>query len=163
MSDRFGTANVSPFVTHRDKVLGWYGTAGYLRQVVLGLWSGGAYPVNLSRLGGLDDAHFAAVIAMLEHYRVHGESDAAFVALAEACLERGEQERAAAERSNALDTWCSQAQREVVAKGGRRGLVDDHANWFEARFEEGMASEAAAGAAIQRDLDAERARRRAED
>jgi len=40
----------SPFFTHRDKVLGYYGAASCLRQFVLAMWNGKGYPVDLSQI-----------------------------------------------------------------------------------------------------------------
>lgn len=55
----------SPFVTHRNKVLGYYGTAFYLRRLVLAMWNGTGYPTGLSFLTGLDSDHAEAAFEMM--------------------------------------------------------------------------------------------------
>lgn len=42
---------LSPFLTHRDKVLGYYNSASWLRAMVLALWRGSTHKVGLSQLG----------------------------------------------------------------------------------------------------------------
>ncbi len=77
----------SPFVVHRAKIIGDYGTAEWLRSVVLAMWNGSAHKVGLSKLVSLDDEHFRAFMEMLESYRRHGENDPAFLAIADECRE----------------------------------------------------------------------------
>lgn len=72
----------SPFVVHRQKVLGNYRTAVFLRRLVLAMWNGNGYPIGLSELTGLDADHREAAIDMMLSYAVNGENDEAFMALA---------------------------------------------------------------------------------
>ena len=88
----------SPFEKHREKVLGHYATAEWLRRFVLSMWNGDGYQIGLSRLRSLDDQHFQAVIEMLTSYRLHGESDPDFMALADECRELHHAGLAASER-----------------------------------------------------------------
>lgn len=103
----------SPFRMHRDKVLGYYGTAAWLRQVVMALWSGSATPVGLSNLQGVDDDHFKAFIDMVTHYRRVGESDLAFRQLVEEVQARHAAERQAVERAMAYEAWSREAAGEL--------------------------------------------------
>lgn len=84
----------SPFITHRDKVLGYYNTSSWLRQLVLAMWSGNNHKVGLSQLAGVDEDHATAALEMLYGYRKNGENDPAFMALADECLNRLDEERA---------------------------------------------------------------------
>lgn len=139
----------SVFSTHRDKVLGHYSTASWLRQLVLAMWRGSDYPVGLSTLYSIDAEHFAAAIAMMQSYRKHGEDDESFMALAIECQQRIEAEKAAAERATRLEAWCKQAQRAVVEAGGRECYVSDHFGWFEIQFIAGYTPEGAADLALK--------------
>ena len=104
-------ANQSPFITHRDKVLGHYSTARWLRGVVMSLYSGSAHPVSLSPLTNTDAAHYAAFLEMVSHYRNVGENDPALHALVEEIQRRLRDEQAAEERSLRLGDWNSEARR----------------------------------------------------
>lgn len=148
-------AQQSPFITHRDKVLGYYSTAGWLRALVLAMWNGSAHKVGLSQLASLDDAHATATLEMIASYRRHGENDPAFMSLADECRKRLEEEQAAAERSERLDEWCRDAQREIRRLGGKAGIVDDRYNWFVDRFDAGDEPEAAARLAVEIKLSVE--------
>lgn len=125
----------SPFVTHRDKVLGYYSTASWLRQLVLAMWNGADYPVGLSSLASLDDNHAKAAFDMLLSYRQRGEVDPAFMALAQECLSRQHAEIAAAKRAEELEWWMSEAEKTARSLGLSPGVTDDRYNWFEARFD----------------------------
>jgi hypothetical protein len=129
----------SPFGVHRDKVLGHYSTASWLRRVVMALWSGSTHPVSLSPLGTLDAAHYAAFNEMLDHYRRYGESDPALRRLVSEIDARMQAERAAEERDKALEAWCAQVKRELRAVGRPTGDVDDRYSWYEAQFDAGAA------------------------
>jgi hypothetical protein len=96
---------ISPFRVHRDKVLGYYSTAGWLRNVVMALWRGSAHPVGLSKLAGVDDQHFQAFIDMVTHYRREGENDLAFRQLVQDVEARIHEEKSAAERGKQLEAW----------------------------------------------------------
>lgn len=143
----------SPFQTHRDKVLGFYSTASWLRALVLALWRGSAHKVGLSQLAQVDDAHAAAALDMMASYRRYGERDPAFMALAEECSQRLEEEQASADRNERLEDWCRDAERALRQLGGRPGIVDDCYSWFGARFDAGDEPQDAARAAIAAKID----------
>lgn len=82
MRDTETTKPQSPFLTHRDKILGKYGAATFLRSVVMAMWNGGGYPTGLSSIRNLDRQHFEAFLQMVNAYHRDGESDAHFMALA---------------------------------------------------------------------------------
>lgn len=144
----------SPFITHRDKVLGHYGTASWLRKLVLAMWNGSAYPVGLSQLPSLDREHREAAMAMVSSYCSNGERDQAFMALANECRTRLEEEQAAAERSERFEEWRKDAQFAIRQAGGRSYFVEDHYAWFCKQFEAGIAPESAAELALKSNLDA---------
>jgi hypothetical protein len=78
-------------------VLDHYGTAKYLRALVMAMWNGDGYTVGLSRLATMDTAHFEAAIAMMRQYHKYGENDREFMALADDILKRMDEEQAAEE------------------------------------------------------------------
>jgi len=78
----------SPFVTHREKLMGCYGGAKCLRDIALSLYNGRGYPCDLSSVCGLDDEHFAAAIEMIRSYHRHGESDREFIDVCREIVER---------------------------------------------------------------------------
>ncbi|MBO8085938.1 MAG: hypothetical protein J7D61_07850 [Marichromatium sp.] len=88
----------NPFEHHADAVLaGSYGISQALQEVVLSLWNGQEYRVDLGRLArGTDQRHYAIVMEMLAWYREHGEDDPAFRGLALTLLERSEGSRGSA-------------------------------------------------------------------
>lgn len=143
----------SPFQTHRDKVLGYYSTASWLRAMVLALWRGSVHKVGLSQLVGLDDAHATAAFDMMASYRRHGERDPAFMALVDECRQRQEEEQAAADRSERLEEWCRDVQSALRQLGSRAGMVDDCYSWFGTRFDAGDEPEDTARAAIAAKID----------
>jgi len=136
----------SPFHTHRDKVLGYYSTASLLRQAVMSLWSGSAYPVALSKLATLDPEHFAAFIEMFNQYRKSGENDLAFMRLVQDIEARIEVERAADQRAARLESWLSEVRSQLRDLGKPSGLADDCYSWLARRFDAGDTAEAAAAA-----------------
>lgn len=146
--------SASPFTTHRDKVLGYYSTAAWLRTLVLAMWNGEGFKVGLSQLASIDAEHANAAFEMLGSYRQLGERDPAFMALANECRARLEQELAAAERGERFEEWCKDAQYAVKVAGGRSYFVDDHYNWFEKQFNQGTDPEGAANLALASNLDA---------
>jgi len=77
----------SPFITHRNKVLGNYGAANFLQSVVLAMYNGQALKVGLNGLTNLDCNHLTAFLEMTTSYARNGENDLAFLALACECLE----------------------------------------------------------------------------
>lgn len=135
---------MSPFLTHRDKVLGHYGTASWLRQLVLAMWNGSDNQVGLSQIAQVDSEHAKAAFDMMLSYRENGERDTAFMSLAQECLSRAAEERAAAERADELESWMKETSRALRAIGVRGDLVDDRYNWFEAQFDAGIDPGAAA-------------------
>lgn len=142
----------SPFITHRDKILGHYSTAAWLRRLVLSMWNGKAYPVGLSQLTNLDDSHAKAVLEMLSSYRLQGENDPAFMTLAEECRARLEEEAAAAKRADEFEIWLRQVRSELGTVGLSRDLADDRYDWFEGRFDAGLTPGDAAKEAARTNL-----------
>lgn len=133
---------MSPFEKHREKLVGNYSTAAWLRKVVLAMYNGGAYPVGLSRLTNVDADHMLAFQELTSHYHRHGESDVTFMRIAEECLAIEERHTAARARAERFDPWTD----EVRGALARRGLNADDAEsaWFEKRFDAGDSAEAAA-------------------
>jgi len=141
------TTKQSPFITHRDKVLGHYGTASFLRAIVLALWNGTDYKVGLSSINNLDQEHYAAFLEMIGQYRNIGESDPAFMSLADEVRARVAEEKRAAERAEAFEDWCKDIQSIIRGKGvGARAadLVDNHYDWLDSNFGSITAENAAA-------------------
>lgn len=134
----------SPFIRHRDKVMGYYGTAAWLRCVVLAMWSGSTEKVGLSQLGSIDDDHYRAFAEMTGHYRLHGENDPAFHALVEEVHARQREEQEAKEREERLEQWCRDAKACLRERGLRPGELDDRYGWFESLFDQGKTPEDAA-------------------
>ena len=134
----------SPFLRHRDKVMGHYSTAVWLRRVVLAMWSGSTDPVGLSQLGSLDDEHYRAFADMTAHYRLRGENDPAFHALVQSIQERQREEQEAKDRDARLERWCSETKACLRERGLRSGELDDRYNWFESLFDQGKSPEDAA-------------------
>lgn len=130
---------ISPFHVHRDKVLGGYSTANWLRGVVMALWKGDAHPVSLSRVGGTDAAHFEAFLDMVAHYREHGENDLAFYRLVLEIQQQMQEESAAEEHAAQLNAWRIDVARELVRIGKSKELLNDHYQWFENQFKRGAA------------------------
>lgn len=134
----------SPFFTHRSKVLGHYGTAGWLRSIVLSMWNGADHHVRLDKLSSIDTEHFTAVTEMMRHFRLHGEADPAFQQLVKDVQERVNIERQAADRSLRFENWCSAAERELRRLGKSADLIDERYNWFESQFDAGVSAQSAA-------------------
>lgn len=149
----------SPFVTYRDKVLGYYGTASWLRKLVLSMWNGTDYQVGLSNLASVDDEHYAAALAMIQSYRHNGERDPEFMTLAEACQQRAEAEKAASRRSARFDSWCQEVQFDLRRASQRASYIEDHYTWFEQQFDDGVEPAIAAAQALASNLDGKAATR----
>ena len=143
----------SPFVTHRDKVLGYYSTASWLRKLVLAMWNGTDYKVGLSSLASMDDEHYAAALAMIQSYRQHGERDPTFMVLAEACQQRAEAEEAASRRNARFESWCQEVQFDLRRASQRASYIEDHYAWFEQQFDAGAEPAVAAARALESNLD----------
>lgn len=137
----------SPFQKYEHLVLGYYGTAAWLRMLVLAMWSGNAYKVGLSQLAQVDEAHFDAAMQMMAHYRKYGERDVAFMNLAEKIRERLAEEQAALERNDLFEEWCRRARVALRDRGMRPGMVDDQYDWFERQFDAGKTPEEASSGA----------------
>ena len=138
--------NESPFITHRDKVLGHYGTAAWLRAVVLAMWNGSGYKIGLSNLTGLDRNHFEAFLDMVKGYHDRGESDPAFMLLADECRARKDQEIVAEKRQAELDDWCDDVKYELSQIGRKSYELDDRYEWFSKLFDAGKTPSEAAKA-----------------
>lgn len=73
----------SPFLRHREEILGGYGTAEKLRALTLHLWN----DHNPMRLGSLfrnaDLRHQAIAFDLIASYATHGENDPHFMNLAD--------------------------------------------------------------------------------
>ena len=82
-----GLANgVSPFLVHREKILGCHSTALRLQAVVLNLYNDGWWakkePVYLSSLiANADAEHVEILIDLIRAYKRNGENDRDFLAL----------------------------------------------------------------------------------
>lgn len=83
-------AKESPFVTHRTEILGNYGTAYKLQQLVLHLYNFN-FEFNLGRLlWGADQRHTRIALDLIASYAVNGENDPDFMALAVEIRDRNE-------------------------------------------------------------------------
>lgn len=73
----------SPFLRHREEILGHYGTAQKLQALVLHLWNDG----NPLRLGSLilnaDRRHLQITLELIASYASQGENDPHFMHLAD--------------------------------------------------------------------------------
>jgi hypothetical protein len=74
---------VSPFVTHAGEIMADYGTAAKLRRIVLSLYNGYSFPVDLSDISGMDNHHFQIVVDLMRCYHTLGENDKEMLKLAE--------------------------------------------------------------------------------
>ena len=74
----------SPFETHAAVLRnGSYGASQRLQDLVLSLWNGEGWPLDMGRLArNADTAHWAIAVSLLESYRRHGETDPAFMMIA---------------------------------------------------------------------------------
>lgn len=79
---------VSPFIIHREKILGNYGAAHFLQSIMLAMYNGKIYKADLCGLTNLDQEHLEAFLQMTVAYARHGENDSIFLSLARECLER---------------------------------------------------------------------------
>lgn len=60
---------------------GHHGGARALQDLALNLYNGRVWPVDLGQVCGLSEEHWDAALSMLMDYRIHGERNAAFMAL----------------------------------------------------------------------------------
>ena len=74
----------SPFETHETVLRdGSYGASENLQDLVLNLWNGRGWGVDMGRLArNLDDSHWVIALELLESYRRYGEEDPVFMAIA---------------------------------------------------------------------------------
>jgi hypothetical protein len=134
----------SPFKKHRGKVLGHYGTADWLRAVVMAMWNGNDNRVGLSKLTNLDREHFAAFTEMVSTYHRLGEADPAFMALAEEVKDRIADEARAADKEAEFREWLDDATDCLREQGKHADLATDRYTWFWGRFNAGDTPESAA-------------------
>ena len=136
--------SASPFLKCRDMILGYYSTAGWLRRVIMAMWSGNDYKTGLSQITGLDAQHYQAFSEMVAHFRRYGESDSAFMALANDIRTWMAEEQAAADREAALDAWLDGVKRHTrLPRSATANAIDDHYGWLERRFDDGVSPEQA--------------------
>jgi hypothetical protein len=127
--------SASPFPKYRDMVLGYYSTAGWLRRVRMAMWNGNDYKTGLSQITGLDAQHYQAFSEMVAHFRQYGESDSAFMALANDIRTRMAEEKAAADREVALDAWLDDVKHQTrLTRSAIANAIDDHYGWLERQF-----------------------------
>jgi len=142
----------SPFITHKDKILGGYGTARWMRQLVLAMWNGDKYKAGMSKLSNLDDAHFNAAIELMTWYREHGENDPDFIAVAEQCVAMDTEELQRAERHRQFEEWEQNVKSDLYSIGADHHQVDDYYQWYLSRFEAGDTPLAAAQRAMEKGI-----------
>lgn len=136
--------SASPFLKYRDMVLGYYSTAGWLRRVIMAMWNGNDYKTGLSQITGLDARHYQAFSEMVAHFRQYGESDSAFMALANDIRTRMAEEQAAADREVALDAWLDGVKHHTrLTRSATANAIDEHYGWLERQFDDGVSSEQA--------------------
>lgn len=79
----------NPFVAYRSEILGYYSTAQRLATLVLHLFNGNKWVVDLpSLLGNADEHHSRIALECCAWYAQHGENDQAFMALGREILRR---------------------------------------------------------------------------
>lgn len=127
----------SPFKTHREKVLGMYSTAAWMRSVVLALWSTDHAMPPLARLQELDDSHFAAFNEMLARYRRAGDTDPDFQALVVEVKAMVAEEQAARVHAARFESWCKEVVAALRLLARDPELVEERCNWFEDQFNAG--------------------------
>lgn len=77
------TNNESPFLRHRQTILGNYSTALRLQELVLHLWND-TFKVRLASLfGGADTEHTRIALELITSYTRHGERDPDFMRLSD--------------------------------------------------------------------------------
>lgn len=133
----------SPFRVHRDKVLGHYATAAWLRGIVLSLAGEAAVPLG-PKLWNVDRDHWTAFIEMVTHFHTAGPNDPAYVELLAEVQERQVDERTAVVRSEQLEAWCRTTRLSLRRIGKAPGDLDDGYPWFEAAFDSGRTADQAA-------------------
>jgi hypothetical protein len=142
----------SPFLTHKAILLCDYGAAQTLRKITLSLWNGNHWPVDLSRVGMLDEQHFAIAIELLTWYRQYGENDPDFMDTCRDCEAMALEAKRKAEQQKAYDDWERLVDRALGAHGKGSNLTFDNYEWFFARFEQGLTPTQAAELAITQSL-----------
>ena len=90
---------------------------------------------------------------MITSYAINGESDQAFMALANECRARKLEEEEAAKRDENLKEWMTEVVSSIRRLGGRGDWVEDHYEWFERLYDGDTSSEQAAALAMSSNLD----------
>lgn len=74
----------TPFETYESVLRdGSYGASESLQDLVINLWNGKGWTVDMGRLARNADAeHWSIALELLESYRRHGEGDPVFMAIA---------------------------------------------------------------------------------
>jgi hypothetical protein len=143
----------SPFLTHKEILLQGYGAARTLRNITLSLWNGNHWPVDMSRVSGLDERHFAIAVELITWYRQHGENDPDFMDTGRACEAMALEAKRQAEQQKAYDNWERLVNRALGARGKGEELTFDNYEWFFDRFERGLTPDQAAEQAITHGLE----------
>ena len=139
----------SPFYTHREKIVGHYGTAAWLRQVVMSMWHGFEHPVGLGELKGLDEDHYSAFCEMISHYHQSGTNDLALRRLVLEIEDQIAADAQAAALEERFIVWCQAVRTHLREFGSPGHLVDDRATWFQHHFKAGASPYAAALSCVQ--------------
>lgn len=142
----------SPFLTHKAILLSDYGAAHTLRKITLSLWNGNHWPVDLSRVAGLDSRHFAIAQELIAWYHHYGENDPDFMDTCRDCEAMALEAKRQAEQQKAYDDWERLVNRELGARGKNSDLTFDNYEWFSSRFEQGLTPAQAAELAITQSL-----------
>lgn len=79
----------NPFIAYRDQIMGGYSTAYRLADLVLHLYNGNEWTLNITTLlANADELHTRIALELQAWYARHGENDHAFMALAREILRR---------------------------------------------------------------------------
>ena len=143
----------SPFLQHRDMVMGYHSTAAWMRKFVLAMSGDPGEQVDLADFRYLDHEHARAAVEMLCAYR-DSPNAPEFAGLVEACRQRRGQEQAAATRDEKLEAWLPLVTRALRQRGLYPGMAEDKYEWFAARFDAGDTPDQAAQRAQDDNLQA---------
>lgn len=79
----------SPFIRYREQIMGGYSTAYRLANLVLHLFNGNKWTLDItSLLANADEQHTRIALELQAWYATHGENDVAFMAMAREILRR---------------------------------------------------------------------------
>lgn len=79
----------SPFIRYREQIMGGYSTAYRLASLVLHLYNGNEWTLDITTLlRNADDNHVRIALELMAWYAQYGENDQAFMALAREILRR---------------------------------------------------------------------------